>query len=254
MKNFMKIASWNVNSIRVRIEHIVKFLKDHDIDVLLLQEIKCINEVFPNSIFQDMGYNCEVFGQKTYNGVAILSKYLIEDVTLGSSVFEDDPQSRYIEALINGYNISSVYVPNGQEPNTNAYFYKLDFLKVLSNYIKNKTNFIIGGDFNIALSDQDVYDPKSWKDKICCTSRERECLNNFIQNNQLKDSISNFRKNDEKIYTWWDYRHSMFQKDKGLRLDYFFVSQNIIIENMFVEKSMRSLERPSDHAPIIMII
>ena len=127
----MRIATWNVNSIRARIEHLLEFLKSNDIDVILLQELKCTNEQFPREYFEDIGYNCLIFGQKSYNGVGILSKYQMECLNLGSEIFEDDPQARYIEALINGYILASVYVPNGQNVEAPAYEYKLKFLKIL---------------------------------------------------------------------------------------------------------------------------
>lgn len=247
----MKIATWNVNSIRVRAEQLSEFLHTNSIDVILLQELKCLTEAFPNEIFEDLGYNCAVFGQKTYNGVAILSKFLIEDVVFGNDIFKNDPQARYIEAFINGYRLASVYVPNGQSPETTAYSYKLEFFDILTNHITNtiqNEKYIIGGDFNVALEDIDVYNPKLWKDKICCTGKERDKLNNIICSGliDVARKISN-----DAIYTWWDYRHGGFPKNHGLRLDYLFSTENITIKDCRVNTAIRGLERPSDHAPII---
>lgn len=251
----MKIATWNVNSVRARIEHLLDFLKDNDIDVILLQELKCMNEQFPREIFEDVGYNCLIFGQKSYNGVGILSKYQIECLNIGSEVFENDDQARYLEALINGYIIASVYVPNGQNVEAPAYEYKLKFLKILARHIESiitNEKFIIGGDFNIARSDIDVYNPKAWKGQVCCTDRERELFEDLI-NLGLNDVLREFAK-DDPAYTWWDYRHLGFPKNYGLRLDYFLATTNVEVRNCFVDKNPRSKERPSDHAPVIMDI
>lgn len=251
----MIIATWNVNSIRARIEHLAEFLSHRNVDVILLQEIKCMTEVFPKEYFEDLGYNCAVLGQKSYNGVAILSKYRIEDVKLGTEVFEGDLQSRYIEAFINGCRLASIYVPNGQDVNLPAYAYKLDFLNTLKDYLRNEINddkFIIGGDFNIARSDLDVYNPKAWKGKVCCTVSERESFEEL-----LDLGLSDYHRSisgDKPIYTWWDYRHFAFAKNYGLRLDYLLTTPNVIIKDCSVALEMRDKERPSDHAPVVMEI
>ena len=249
----MRVATWNINSVRVRAEQLVNFLRSSDIDVILLQELKCLEEAFPKEMLEDIGYNCAVFGQKTYNGVAIVSKYMIEDVVLGSSVFQDDSQSRYIEAFINGYNMASVYVPNGQSPDAPAYRYKLEFLERFKDYLSNSVKdekYIIGGDFNVALTDEDVYNPKAWHGKICCTDREREKLQEIIDLG-FKDVAHEFSTGEER-YTWWDYRHSGFAKNHGLRLDYIFATKNVEFKDCYVDKEVRAQERPSDHAPVIV--
>lgn len=251
----MIIATWNVNSIRTRIEHLTELLTTKNIDVILLQELKCMTEVFPKEYFEDLGYNCAIFGQKSYNGVAILSKYRIEELKLGNEIFQNDSQARYIEALINGYKIASIYVPNGQEVDAPAYKYKLEFLRILKNYLKNEiieNKFIIGGDFNIARSDLDVYNPKSWKGKVCCTDLERDLFEDIL-NIGFNDCHRDIAQ-DKAIYTWWDYRHSGFIKNYGLRLDYILTTSNIIIKDCEVDLSIRAKERPSDHAPVIMDI
>ena len=249
----MRIATWNVNSIRARIEHLSDFLINKNIDVVLLQEIKCMNEVFPREYFEDLGYNCAVFGQKTYNGVAILSKYLIEDVRTGNEIFHNDEQARYIEAFINGYKIASVYVPNGQDVALPAYEYKLRFLERLIEYIKPElaeNKFIIGGDFNIARSDLDVYNPKSWKGKVCCTDRERALFEDLLSIGLV--DYHREMSGDQPIYTWWDYRHSGFAKNYGLRLDYILSSLNISVQNCEIDLETRGKEKPSDHAAVIV--
>lgn len=251
----MILATWNVNSIRVRIEHLTELLSTRNIDVILLQELKCLTEIFPKEYFEDLGYNCAIFGQKSYNGVAILSKYRIEELKFGNEIFQNDPQARYIEALINGYKIASVYVPNGQNIRLPAYQYKLDFLNILKTYLKKEIEegkFIIGGDFNIARSDLDVYDPKSWKGKVCCTDLERLSFEKI-----LKIGFMDYHRDisgDNSIYTWWDYRHFAFVKNCGLRLDYILTTPDIKIRNCEVDLDIREKERPSDHAPVIMDI
>lgn len=253
----MRIATWNVNSVRARIEHLGSFLKENDIDVILLQELKCVSEAFPRECFEDMGYNCLVYGQKSYNGVAILSRYSIECLKMGEDVFEDDPQKRYVEALINGYIVASVYVPNGQDIDAPAYEYKLNFLKILANHVKGmlqSERFIIGGDFNIARTDADVYNPKAWQGKVCCSDRERQLFEDLI-NIGLKDVMREFiAPENEPIYTWWDYRHFAFRKNYGLRLDYILTTPNIEVQTCFIDRRTRAKERPSDHAPVIVDI
>lgn len=251
----MRVATWNVNSVRARVEHLEHFLNENDIDVVLLQELKCVSEAFPREYFEDIGYNCLVYGQKSYNGVAILSRYSIECLKIGNEIFKDDLQARYIEALVNGYVVASVYVPNGQDPSAPAYEYKLSFLKILANHIKDISQgekFIIGGDFNIARTDADVYNPKAWQGKVCCTERERELFEDLI-NLGLRDVILEFAKSENgPIYTWWDYRHFAFRKNYGLRLDYILTTSNIEVQNCFIDRCTRAKERPSDHAPVIV--
>ncbi|MDR3030961.1 MAG: exodeoxyribonuclease III [Holosporales bacterium] len=251
----MKIATWNVNSVRVRLSQVLEFIEKYDIDIILLQEIKCKTEEFPKYIFDDIGYNCRIFGQKSYNGVAILSKYMIEDVIFGAEIFLEDSQARYVEALINGYNFASVYVPNGKSPDDPAYQYKLDFLDILINRLKQTSSlsqYILAGDFNITMADTDVYDPDLWKNKICCTELERTKLRDIV-NLGYRDIMKELRPFEE-IYTWWDYRRETFSKNKGLRLDYFFVDHRIQINNCHVAKEIRNQLRPSDHAPVILEI
>ncbi|MDR0630441.1 MAG: exodeoxyribonuclease III [Holosporales bacterium] len=251
----MIIATWNINSVRVRTEQLRFLLQSKDIDIVLLQEIKCVTEAFPSEIFENLGYNCAVFGQKAHNGVAILAKYKIEDIRFGNSVFINDPSARYIEAFIKGYKVASVYVPNGQAPNSPQYFYKLDFLNTLitdfTKSIKNE-KFIIGGDFNITRSDLDVYDPQLWKGAICCTDAERSKFASFLEIGFI-DKHREMSGNDA-IYTWWDYRTFGFKKGNGLRLDYMLTTENIMVNKCYVSLETRALERPSDHAPVIIEI
>jgi exodeoxyribonuclease-3 len=249
----MKISTWNINSVRVRLDQLIEFLQTNEIDVMLLQEIKCMTEIFPNEVFEDLGYNCAVLGQKSYNGVAILSKYLIEDLKFGNEVFLTDFGARYIEALVNGYKIVSVYVPNGQSVSLPAYKQKLIFMETLQQYLQSSIltdDYIIGGDFNVARSDIDVYDPEKWKNKVCCTDDERAAFE-AILNVGFIDCCREFAGN-KIIYTWWDYKRLNFETNKGLRLDYFLTTKNIEIKNYYIDLDVRSNLRPSDHAPIIL--
>jgi exodeoxyribonuclease-3 len=248
----VKIATWNINSIRTRAEQLLDWISNHNIDIVLLQEIKCTDCNFPVEFFEDAGFNVSVLGQKTYNGVAILSRYIIEEVVRGNEIFKEDEHARYIEALINGYTMISVYVPNGVSPDSAQYTYKLRFLEGLSKHLSSLDRFIIGGDFNIALTDNDVYDPNLWREKICCTEMERQSLLSLINENNLNDCTRISLGDSEKIYTWWDYRTHGFHKNNGLRIDYIFTSKDIQVSYARVLKEVRALPRPSDHAPVVV--
>jgi exodeoxyribonuclease-3 len=249
----MKIATWNVNSVRARAQQVASFAAEYGIDVLLLQELKCSDSMFPYEFFEDAGYNCAVFGQKTYNGVAILSRYIIEDVKVGSDVFAGDPNSRYIEAFINGFKMASIYVPNGgHDTLAETYRYKLGFMNTLARYLFTEIRhgkFIVGGDFNITRCDMDVYDPVLWKNKVCCTVPEREALQALL-NAGLVDIYRSVRGN-EAAYTWWDYRRGCISKNHGLRIDYILTTYDIAVKDITVVLGERSVPRPSDHAPVV---
>lgn len=253
----MKIATWNVNSIRVRMEHLLCFLQEHDVDIMLLQEVKCAPEAFPEQILNDAGYNCVFYCQKTYNGVAILSKYIIEDVVDGSRVFHDDINTRYIEAVINGYVVASVYVPNGQdrsgyEPGY-PYRYKLNFMRTMIDHIiscgYHNEKFIIGGDFNITRDDSDTYDPAIWNHtRISCTPLERQSIADFIE---ITSAVDLMRKYNCNSFTWYDYRINSFSSNRGLRIDYLFASNRVETLWCNADSKYRGLSRPSDHVPVI---
>jgi exodeoxyribonuclease-3 len=236
-------------------EHLLGFLKNDGIDVALIQETKCIDEAFPKEFFEDEGYNVAIFGQKTYNGVAIMSKYPLEEVIKWNTPITDNQtEARYIEALVNnGHTVASVYVPNGVDPLSPQYEYKLNFLDKLGKHIKkHDEKFIIGGDFNIALTDEDVYAPDVWEGKICCTNKEREALNLIISECGLTDFMRKKYCNNEKIYSWWNYRANGFKRDLGLRLDYLFTTNDVNIIDTYISKEVREMARPSDHAPVVI--
>jgi exodeoxyribonuclease-3 len=249
----MKIVTWNVNSVRARLENITDWLRTNHPDVVLLQETKCQNHDFPLETIEDCGYNVAVHGQKSYNGVAILSKYRIEDVLNGLPPFRDDDQARYIEGVTNGVRVASVYVPNGNTVGSEKYHYKLKFLDHLHDHLKAtllyEEAFIIGGDYNIAPTDDDVNDPAGWHEKILCSTPERKSLR-AILNLGYSDAIRIYHQG-KGPYTWWDYRSGSWQKDDGLRIDLLLLSPQAVdrLAGAGVDRDPRGLEKASDHAP-----
>lgn len=237
----MRLISWNVNSIRARIENFLKIAKEYSPDFFLLQETRVEDTLFPLEYFEDLGYNVALKGQKGRNGVAICSRHMLEEV---KSDFCDE--ARYIEAFSGGIFVASVYVPNGQEVNTAPYYHKLDFLQKLRDKFLNFQNeiFVAGGDFNVAPHAKDVYIADY--DGIAASLRERDAIK-AIREIGFQDILQ------DKGYTWWDYRHRGFSKDHGFRLDHFYLSRKAY--DVFVDgnvlRSAREFERPSDHAPIL---
>lgn len=247
-------VTWNINSIRVRLPFLLLWLKKARPDVILLQETKATDDHFPREELENLNYNIATYGQKTYNGVAILSKFPIEDVTRGIPGFDDD-QARYLEAVINGKRVASVYVPNGMAVGSDKYHYKLNFLNHLYTHIKTLLNhdeaFLLGGDFNIAPHDQDVYDPQGWHEKILCSTPEREGFRSLIYLG-LTDALRELHPQENDLYTWWDYQRGAWQNNEGLRIDHFLLSPqaaDLLIE-AFVDKEVRGHEKASDHAPV----
>lgn len=253
----MRIVTWNVNSIRARLPNVEDFLKRINPDILLLQELKCEEQFFPQSL-SDFGYNIAAYGQKTYNGVAILSKYAIEDVQKGIPDFPDE-QARYIEAFTGGVRVASVYVPNGQTIEAVAYQYKLNFLDGLYMHAKKilgfGEKFILGGDFNIAPTDDDVHNPLVWRDQVLCSDREREAFFK-IQYLGFTDALKQTNKGTKLDFTWWDYRKGSFAKDDGLRIDHLLVSSSAAdcLKTTAVHKAERAFEKASDHAPVECVL
>lgn len=253
------IATWNVNSIRTRLPHLKEWLKDRDPDIVLLQELKCVEEAFPFEEIEDLGFNVKVLGQKSYNGVAILSKDPIEDLVLGIPGF-DDPQARYIEALCGTTRVASIYVPNGQEVGSEKFAYKLRFLKALQDHVQTLLlageRVVLGGDYNIAPSVADGYNPETFqKDRILCSKAERDALFSLMNIGYL----DGYRvKNPEILpenhhhFSWWDYRAGSYESNKGYRIDHLFCSPPAAdhIVDAGIDHETRIKERPSDHAPV----
>lgn len=243
----MKIVSWNVNSIRARIEHLRIIAHEYKPDVFLLQETRVEDSKFPLDLLEDLGYNISIRGEKARNGVAILSKHYIEEVKTDFC-----EEARYIEAFTGGIFVASVYVPNGRLVGSEHYYYKLDFLNNLKERFLRFGNelFVAGGDFNVAPYPQDACEEATSLslsgDMLCCSPKEREAVK------QLRDAGFSDPLYD-KGFTWWDYRFGAFKRNIGLRIDQFYLSRkaNELFVGGDVLKAARTLEKPSDHAPTI---
>ena len=250
----MKIASWNVNSLRVRLPQVLQWLEEQPVDVLALQETKTQDPDFPKEEIEAAGYQVVFSGQKTYNGVAILAKHEISDVITDVKNL-DDPQRRILAATVNGVRIVDLYVVNGSEVGSEKYDYKLDWLKKVTAHIKSElktySQMVVLGDFNIAPQDEDVHDPEQWQDKILCSKPEREALQK-LDKLGLNDTFRFFEQ-EQKTFSWWDYRGGGFRRNHGLRIDLILASEALHDKcvSSIVDKTPRSWERPSDHAPVL---
>ncbi len=251
----MQIATWNVNSLKVRLPQVLDWLQAANCDVLALQELKLDNPFFPVEEFTRLGYNCAFNGQKTYNGVAIISKYAIEEIVHDIPGYADI-QKRVISATVNGIRIICVYVVNGESVDSDKYTYKMLWLDQLHEFVKSNltthNKVAILGDFNIAPHDIDVYDPEAWREKVLCSTPEREKLQNLLALG-LHDSFRLFNQED-KQYTWWDYRNFAFRRKLGLRIDHILISNALKadVTNCTIDINPRKNERPSDHTPVIL--
>ena len=250
----MKIATWNVNSMNVRLPHVKEWLQASGPDVLVLQEIKQVTEKFPGDELAELGYRSIANGQKTYNGVAVVSRSAPAEPVLEFPGFED-PQRRVLATTIDGVRVVNLYIPNGSEVGSEKYDYKLRWLATLCDFledeIKRHEKLVVLGDFNIAPADEDVYDAEKWGDAILCSPREREALGKLLELG-LTDV---FRKFDqpEKTFSWWDYRAAGFRRNAGLRIDLILTTDALTeaCTASYVDKEPRAWERPSDHAPVI---
>lgn len=258
----MKIATWNVNSIKVRLPHLLSWLTNTKPDIVLLQELKCNNESFPRDELEDLGYNLAIHGQKTYNGVAILSKFPIDDFT---TILPNDPeptQARYIEAVISVHKsairVASVYVPNGGEINSEKFEHKLKFYDALKSHLQHLITLdeaiIIGGDYNVAPDDIDVYDPVILANSTCFSQIERQKFKQLLRLG-YNDAFRLTNKNSQE-FSWWDYRAGSWHKNHGMRIDHLLLSPEAtdLLKSSEIEISLRKLEKTSDHAPVSIII
>jgi exodeoxyribonuclease-3 len=250
----VKIATWNVNSMNVRQGQVIEWLQSREPDVLVLQEIKQPTEKFPSDTLRDIGYHSIASGQKTYNGVAVISK--IEPTrTVTDLPGLEDPQRRVLAATTGDVRVIDLYVPNGSEVGSDKYQYKLGWLASLKEFLqaemREHENVVVLGDFNIAPADEDVHDPEKWGDAILCSPLERQALSALLD----LGLIDVFRKFDqpEKTFSWWDYRAAGFRRNAGLRIDLILSSESMAerCTASYVDKEPRSWERPSDHAPVI---
>jgi len=251
----MLIATWNVNSLNVRLPHVLDWLSAHAVDVLCLQETKQEDSKFPYQALTDAGYHAVHAGQKTYNGVAIISKHPIQEVSTAIPDFADE-QKRVIAATINGVRIICAYIPNGQSLESDKYQYKLGWLKAFTEYLRTELTIhpklALLGDYNIAPEDRDVHDPKAWEGQVLVSAPERQAFQDFLGLG-LTDSFRLFEQ-AEASFSWWDYRMAGFRRNLGLRIDHILVS-NALVANCkasWIDKAPRKLERPSDHTPVIL--
>jgi exodeoxyribonuclease-3 len=254
--NKLKIATWNVNSLKVRLPQVLEWLDKTKCDVLALQELKLENHAFPLEAFTSLGFNCIFNGQKTYNGVAIISKEPLTEVCSDIPNYAIDIQKRVISATLNGIRIICVYVVNGASLDSEKYKYKLEWLKELNYYLTNTLkkypNLVVLGDFNIAPEPQDVYGEEGLKEQILCSTGEREAWHKLLENG-LHDSFRVIHPT-ATTYTWWDYRNFAFKRNQGFRIDHILVSSPLLphLENCSIDLEPRKHERPSDHAPLIL--
>jgi exodeoxyribonuclease-3 len=250
----MKIATWNVNSMNVRQAHVIEWLQSHDPDVLVLQEIKQLTEKFPSDALQELGYHSIASGQKTYNGVAIISKTAPTDPVTDLPGL-DDPQRRVLASTAGDVRVIDLYVPNGSEVGSEKYEYKLGWLASLKRFLEAEMqqheNLVVLGDFNIAPADEDVHDPEKWGEAILCSPLERQALTALLDLG-LTDVFRKFEQ-PEKSFSWWDYRAAGFRRNAGLRIDLILTSAAMAerCTASYVDKEPRAWERPSDHAPVV---
>jgi exodeoxyribonuclease-3 len=253
----VKLATWNVNSIRARLDHVLAWIDANEPDVLALQELKTEAEKFPWAEVEALGYRCLVEGQKTYNGVALLSRDEGRDVSRGISDYADE-QRRVIAATFGDVRVINVYVPNGQSVGSDKYRYKLDWLDALAAHVQRELkaheHLAIVGDFNIAPDDRDVHDPAAWHEQVLCSAAERDRLRALLDLG-LVDAFRLFEQ-PEKSYSWWDYRELAFRRNRGLRIDLVLASQALAqrCSACVIDKAPRKLEKPSDHAPVVALL
>ncbi len=253
----LKLATWNVNSLPVRLEHVLNWLEETQVDVLAIQETKVINEKFPLSVFNDNGFYVAFAGQKTYNGVAIISRHPLTDIITDIPDFADE-QRRILIATVAGIRLINLYVPNGSSLVSDKYTYKLNWLACVSAHIKQELtqheHLAVVGDFNIAPEDRDVHDPVAWVGSVLVSPPERAAYFDIL-NLGLHDSFRMFDQ-AEQSFTWWDYRAASFRRNLGLRIDHILLS-NALSQRCLsstIDVGPRRLERPSDHTPLWVAI
>ncbi len=256
----ISVATWNVNSVKSRLMHLTGWLQLEKPDIVLLQELKCVEEAFPALEIEALGYNLAIYGEKTYNGVAILSKFPLSDIRRGLPGDDSDTHARYIEAVASlpgsAMRVASVYVPNGQTTDSDKYQYKLRFLARFYAHVKSLLAFeeklVIGGDYNVAPDDAiDVHDPKAWAGSVLTHDDVRTALRKVTYAGMY--NAMRLCHPDERVYSWWDYRAGAFDRDDGLLIDHLLASPQAadILKGCVVKKDLRALEKASDHAPVV---
>lgn len=258
----MKLATWNVNSLAVRLPQVLAWLAAQAeagaaIDVLALQETKTTDDKFPRAEIEAAGYEVVFFGQKTYNGVALLTKTPAQDVIKNIPGFTDD-MARVITATVQGVRVIGAYFPNGQAPGTDKFDYKMSWLRALRDWVREELalhpQLVLMGDYNITFDDLDVWDPAGMQEQIHCTTEERTHLRALIGLG-LHDSLRLFEQ-PPKSYSWWDYREMAFRRNRGLRIDHILVSEALKTRALacLIDKLPRKNERPSDHTPVVLTL
>ena len=253
----MQLATWNVNSLNVRLPQVLDWLSAHPVDVLVLQETKLTDDKFPTLEIGQAGYQVQWFGQKTYNGVALLSREAATDVVKNLPGFID-AQARVIAGTVAGVRCIGAYFPNGEAPGSDKFQYKLRWLEALRDWVRAELvrhpKLVLMGDFNIAPEDRDVYDPVAWAGQILCTPDERAHFQQLLGAG-LTDAFRLFEQ-PPKSWSWWDYRNLAFRKNQGLRIDHILVSEALrgTVQACMIDKLPRKNERPSDHAPVIVTL
>ena len=251
----MLIATWNVNSVRARLPILCKWINQNKPDIFLLQETKTTDNTFPRLEIEDLGYNLAIHGQKSYNGVAILSKSPIEDIIYGLPGNENDDQARYIECFTRGIRVASIYLPNGNPTNGPKFQYKLNWMQCLLTHAKSllahEEAVVLGGDYNVIPTEDDVYDPVSWQEDALFRIESREAFRAILHLGYTEA----FRALNKQtgIYSFWDYQKGRFQRDEGLRIDHFLLSPEAadILETCTIDRKPRAWERASDHTPVL---
>lgn len=253
----MKLATWNVNSLAVRLPQLLDWLAANPVDAIVLQETKLTDDRFPFDAIAAAGYRARAFGQRTYNGVALLSRAEPADVVLNIPG-HDDPQARVIAATVDGVRLVGVYVPNGQAPGTDKFAYKLRWLAALGAWLRAELvrhpHLALMGDLNIAPDDRDVHDPVRWREQIMCTSDERARFRALLDLG-MADAFRLFDQ-PEKRFSWWDYRMMAFRRNQGLRIDHVLVGDALSprVTGCTIDPAPRGNDRPSDHAPVVATI
>lgn len=247
----MKIATWNVNSIRARLDRLLEYLETRRPDVLCLQELKCTDDQFPRLELEAAGYQAAVFGQKTYNGVAILSKAPATDVA--RNLGDGDEQSRVIAATVGGVRVVNLYAPNGQSLDSPAYAYKLEWYRRLTRWLQGARGpVLVCGDFNVAPADLDTWDPSLWNGQTLASAPERAAFATLLEQNHLVDLFRVKRPGEPGRFSWWDYRAGAFHKNQGLRIDHILVDAPLQSRctAVDIDREARKGQQPSDHAPV----
>ncbi|MCM8595423.1 exodeoxyribonuclease III [Accumulibacter sp.] len=253
----MKLASWNVNSLNVRLPQLIGWLEAEQPDVVCLQETKVEDDRFPTREIESAGYHAVFSGQKTYNGVALLARETPGEVVVGNPLYPDE-QRRFLAATVGGICVVCVYVPNGQSVGSDKYAYKLDWFDALGRWLAGRlavdAQIAVAGDFNIAPEDRDVYDPAAWTGQILCSDAERAAFRRLLALG-FHDSFRLFEQ-PAGSFSWWDYRMLGFQKNRGLRIDHILLSRPLAARCVAatINRSLRKLERPSDHAAVTVVL